>query len=179
MSAPACHTASVVVRDAAEPDLPRILDITNEAIANSTAVFSSVPATLETRRAWMAERRAQGFPVIVAETDGTMAGFGAYGPFRAWPGYIATVEHSIYVDPPMQGRGLGRALLAALVGRAQDAGMHAMVAGIAAENTRSIALHEAAGFTRCGVLPQVGQKFGRWLDLLFMVRLLNDLPAPR
>jgi phosphinothricin acetyltransferase len=161
-----------MIRDATEADLPRILAITNQAIAESTALWTIAPATLETRGAWMRERQAAGFPVLVAEQDGAVAGFGSYGSFRPHDGYLHTVEHSLYVDPPAQGRGLGRALLTALVARAQAAGLHAMVGGIEAGNTASIRLHTAAGFETAGTLREVGRKFDRWLDLLFMVRVL-------
>ena len=160
------------VRDATQADLPRILAITNQAIAETTALWTIAPATLETRGAWMAERLAAGFPVLVAEADGAVAGFGSFGAFRPFDGYLHTVEHSLYVDPAWQGRGLGGALLAALARRAEAMGKHAMVAGIEAGNAASIRLHERAGFAACGTLPEVGQKFGRWLDLTFMTRRL-------
>ena len=160
------------VRDATFADLPRILAITNQAITDTTALWTITPATLETRGAWMSDRLAAGLPVLVAEADGEVVGFGSFGPFRPFDGYLHTVEHSLYVDPAWQGRGLGRALLATLVARAEAMGRHAMVAGIEAGNTASIRLHERAGFVASGTLPQVGRKFERWLDLTFMVRLL-------
>ncbi len=160
------------VRDATLGDLPRILAITNWAITETTALWTIAPATLAARGAWMAERLGAGFPVLVAEADGAVAGFGSYGPFRPHDGYLHTVEHSLYVDPAWQGRGLGRAMLAALVERATAAGKHAMVGGIEAGNIASIRLHQRAGFTGNGTLPQVGRKFDRWLDLTLMVKLL-------
>ncbi len=162
----------VPVRDATEADLARILAITNQAIGETTALWTITPATLDTRAAWMRERLGGGFPVLVAEHGGEVAGFASFGPFRPHDGYLHTVEHSLYVDPPRQGRGLGRALLAALVARATLAGKHAMVGGIEASNAASIALHRAAGFEEAGTLREVGRKFDRWLDLLFMVRRL-------
>ncbi len=161
-----------MIRDATEADLPRILAITNQAIAETTALWTIAPATLETRGAWMRDRLAHGFPVIVAEHAGEVAGFGSYGPFRPHDGYLHTVEHSLYVDPPMQGRGLGRALLTALIERAQADAKHAMVGGIEATNAASVRLHQAAGFEAAGTLREVGRKFDRWLDLTFMVRML-------
>jgi L-amino acid N-acyltransferase YncA len=166
------------IRDATEADLPRILEITNEAIANTTAVWSLVPATLETRRAWLLERRNRGFPVLVAEQGGAVVGFASYGDFRPWEGYLHTVEHSLYVDPDAQGRGVGRALLAALIERAEAQGKHAMIAGIEADNAASVALHRRAGFEEAGLLREVGRKFGRWLDLLFMQKLLPGPARP-
>lgn len=163
------------IRDAVETDLPGILEITNEAIANTTAVWSLAPATLEARRAWLLDRRGRGFPVLVADGGGAVLGFASYGEYRPWDGHLHTVEHSLYVHPDAQGRGVGRALLAALVERAEAQGKHAMVAGIEAGNAASVALHRRAGFEQAGLLREVGRKFGRWLDLLFMQKLL---PGP-
>lgn len=163
---------ATTVRDATEDDLPAILAITNQAILETTAVWTIAPATLELRAGWMRDRRAAGFPVLVAERDGQVAGFGSFGAFRAWDGYIHTVEHSLYVDPARHRQGIGRVLLQTLIDRAAASGKHAMVGGIEAANHASIALHRAAGFEEAGVLREVGRKFDRWLDLLFMVRVL-------
>ena len=165
----------MTIRDATEADLPRILEITNEAIANTKAVWSIKPATLEARRTWLLERQGRGFPVLVADQGGVVLGFASYGDYRPWDGYLHTVEHSIYVHPYAQGRGLGRALLAALVERAEMHGKHVMVGGIEASNAASIALHRRMGFAEAGQLREVGRKFGRWLDLLFMQKML---PGP-
>ena len=161
-----------IIRDAIESDLPAILAITNEAIANTTAVWNNTPATLEARTAWMRERQARGFPVLVATDGGKVLGFASFGDFRPFEGYLHTVEHSIYVAPEAQGRGVGKALLAALVERARALGKHVIVGGIEAGNTASIALHTRAGFVETGRLPEVGRKFGRWLDLVFMQLML-------
>ena len=160
------------IRDAIESDLPAILAITNEAIANTTAVWNNTPATLEARTAWMRDRQARGFPVLVATDGGKVLGFASFGDFRPFEGYLHTVEHSIYVAPEAQGRGVGKALLEALVGRARALGKHVIVGGIEAGNTASIALHTRAGFVETGRLPEVGRKFGRWLDLVFMQLML-------
>lgn len=164
-----------VVRDADEADLGRIVEILNVAIVETTAVWSLDPVSLEQRRRWLAERRARRFPVLVAESEGDVVGFGSFGDFRAWEGYAQTVEHSIYVDARARRQGIGRALLAALIERAREAGKHVMVGGIEAENHASIALHERLGFVEVGRMPQVGRKFGRWLDLVFMQLLFADV----
>ena len=169
---------STIIRDAGPDDLPRILAITNHAILTGTALWTITPATLATRAAWMTERRAAGQPVLVVVEDGRVQGFGAYGPFRPHDGFRHTVEHSLYIDPAAQRRGHGQAMLSALVARATQAGLHAMVGGIAAENAASIALHARSGFTVAARLPEVGAKFGRWLDLVFVHRLLGVGPAP-
>lgn len=163
----------VSVRPAVEADLPGILEITNDAILNSTALWTITPLTLQARRAWMAERRADGFPVLVAVEAGRVLGFGSYGHFRPHEGYAQTVEHSLYVHPGARRAGIGRALLASLVEDAAHAGKHVMIGGIEAGNFASITLHERAGFTRSSLLLQVGRKFDRWLDLLFMQKRLD------
>ena len=168
----------MTVRAATEQDLPAILDITNDAILHGTALWSLTPVDLAARRAWMRERVGGGFPVLVAEHDGRVAGFGSYGHFRPHEGYLHTVEHSLYVLPAARGLGVGTALLEALLADASAAGRHVMIGGIEATNQVSIALHERAGFTPAAVLHQVGRKFGRWLDLLFMQKLLPPPPGP-
>ncbi|ANC92323.1 N-acetyltransferase [Azospirillum humicireducens] len=160
------------IRAATDADLPAIVAILNEAILNTTAVWSLTPTTLEQRRAWMAERKSKGMPVLVAELDGAIVGFASYGEFRPWEGYKHTVEHSIYVDSTVRGRGIGRGLLAALLDDAKRSGKHMIVAGIEAENTASIRLHAAFGFVEAGCIRQVGRKFDRWLDLLFLQKQL-------
>lgn len=167
------RTARLSLRDALDSDLPAILALTNWAIRHSTALWSSEPETLETRAAWLAERRAAGFPVLVALADGRFQGFASYGPFRARDGYRLTVEDSLYVLPEAQGRGVGRALLSALITHAEAAGLHAMIGGIEAGNAGSLRLHAALGFREVGRLPEVGRKFDRWLDLVLMQRLLG------
>lgn len=162
-----------MIRDATEADLPRILAITNEAIENTTAVWSLTPATLEQRAAWFRERRAAGLPVLVAEHAGSVAGFASYAQYRPWEGYLHTVEHSLYVDPAAQGRGLGRMLLTALIAHARGENRHVMVGGIEASNAPSLALHASLGFEESGTLREVGRKFDRWLDLTFVTLVLT------
>jgi phosphinothricin acetyltransferase len=161
------------IRDATEADLHRILDITNEAIAHTTASWSLEPVTLDERRDWFRAHCAHGYPILVAEDrDGGVLGFAAYGEFRPRAGYRHTVEHSIYVDALQRGRGIGTALLSALIDRALANGVHVMIGGIDADNTGSIRLHERFGFTATGQLHEVGRKFDRWLNLVFMQRIL-------
>ena len=163
----------MLIRDAGAADLPRILAITNHEILTDTALWTIVPATLDNRAAWLSERQAAGYPVLVVERDGAVAGYGSYGPFRPHDGFLHTVEHSLYVDPAAARHGLGTAMLESLVRHATEAGRHAMIGGIEAGNAASIALHRRLGFTVSGTLPQVGRKFDRWLDLVFMQRLLG------
>lgn len=161
-----------MIRDARADDLPRILAITNEAIVNTTSVFSLSTTTLEARRHWMRDRQASGFPVLVAEVEGIVQGFGSFGAFRPWEGFCHTVEHSLYVEPSAQAKGIGTTLLGALIERARAMQLHVMVGGIEAQNTRSLSLHRHAGFTESARLEQVGRKFDRWLDLVFVQKIL-------
>lgn len=166
--------AVIELRDATEADLPEILAITNDAIATSEAIWATSPRTLEERRDWMTDRQAKNFPVVVAVEGDTILGFASYGPFRAYEGYARTVEHSVYVSRQAQRRGIGRLLLEEMVRHAEKSGMHVLIGAITASNTASIALHRAAGFSESSPLPEMGRKFGRWLDLVFMYRLFES-----
>jgi phosphinothricin acetyltransferase len=130
---------------------------------------------LENRRQWWLGRTGAGFPVLVAveaEAGENILGYASYGPFRAFDGYRQTVEHSVYVAESARRRGVASALLVALEERAKAQGMHVMLGGIAADNLPSLGLHRKLGFIETARMPEVGQKFGRWLDLVFMQKLL-------
>ncbi|MEV0105338.1 MULTISPECIES: GNAT family N-acetyltransferase [Nocardia] len=163
-------TAGVTsVREARTEDLPAILEIHNRAIAETTAIWDDEPVALDERIAWFRNRTEHGRPVLVAEVGGELAGYASYGPWRPKSGYRHTVENSVYIADRFQRRGIGATLLAELIARAEQAGdIHAMVAAIESSNTGSIALHERFGFRTVGVLPEVGRKFGRWMDLTLM-----------
>lgn len=167
-----------IIRDAVPADAAGILPMYNYAVRETTAIFDTRTSDFAGRQTWLAKRQGDGFPVLVAEMGGAVVGFASFGEFRAWDGYRRTVEHSIYVDPARHRAGIGRALLSALIERARASGKHAMMAGIAAENAGSIALHEGLGFREVGRLPQVAEKFGRWLDLVFLQLLLDDSVTP-
>jgi|SRR5687768_15109829 len=160
------------LREAADPDLPEILAIYNDVIATSTAVFIETPVALDDRREWLRLRNEQGYPVIVAVDETGIAGYGTFGDFRAWPGYRFTVEHSVHVRADRRAHGIGAAIVAELVRRAKAMGKHVMIAGIDADNIASLRLHERLGFERVAHFREVGWKFGRWLDLVFMQRRL-------
>jgi L-amino acid N-acyltransferase YncA len=168
----AADGGGVVVGDAAQADLPGLLAIYNDVIANSTAVFSDLAVTVEERASWLEARRAAGYPVIVASDSSGVVGFGSFGDFRSWPGYRFTVEHSVHVRVDRRGEGIGSMMLATLIARASALGKHAMIAGVDADNVASVRLHERLGFTKVARLSEVAWKFDRWLDLLFLQRLL-------
>lgn len=159
---------SFQVIDAGEAHLPGILAIYNHAVVHTTAIWNDVIVDLENRRTWWRGRTEAGFPVLVAVEGGEVLGYASYGPFRAFDGYRQTVEHSVYVAENARRRGIGSALLLALEERARAQGMHAMLGGIAADNEASLRLHKKHGFVETARMPEVGQKFGRWLDLVFM-----------
>lgn len=167
----------VSIRPAIAQDLPAILDIYNEAILNTTAVYDYEPHTLAARQAWFAAKQADQLPVLVAEADGVVIGFGALGWFRAWAAYQYTVENSVYVTPQRRGQGIGKLLLKALITAAQQRQFHAIVAGIDADNEASCRLHKQQGFQEVAHFHQVGYKFDRWLDLKFFELLLGASPV--
>ena len=162
----------LTVRDAIESDLPAVLAIYNDVVATTTAVYRDDPATLDDRVAWWRDRVAQRFPVLAAVAGDQVVGFASFGDFRAWPGYRFTVEHSVHVRADWRGRGVGHALMVPLLDRARAMGKHVMVAGVDADNAGSIRFHERLGFERAGHLREVGFKFGRRLDLVFLQRML-------
>ena len=154
-----------------------ILDIFNEAIANSTALYDYQPRAPESMVGWFKTKEAGRFPVVGAlAPDGALLGFASYGTFRAWPAYKYTVEHSVYVHKDHRGKGIGRALMQQLIAQAESQQYHVMVGAIDVANAGSIALHEKLGFVHAGTIRQAGFKFGRWLDLVFYQRTL-DTPA--
>jgi L-amino acid N-acyltransferase len=163
---------SPTIADATEADLAGLVAIYNEVIATSTAVYSSEPVTLADRRSWWSARIAQDYPVLVARDSRGVCGFSTFGDFRAWPGYRFTVEHTVHVRADGRSRGIGTLLVQALFPRAAALGKHVMIAGVDADNAASIRFHERLGFTHGGRLREVGFKFDRWLDLVFMQRQL-------
>ena len=169
----------MLIADATEADLPGILAIYNDVIAHSTAVYSSVPVTLENRLEWWSSRVARGYPVLVTRDEEGVTGFATFGEFRAWPGYRYTVEHSVHVRADRRGQGIGSELVRALFPRATAQGKHVMIAGVDASNAASIRFHEALGFERVALLREVGRKFDRWLDLVLLQRWLDAPGAPR
>lgn len=159
---------TVELRDATVEDLPGIMEIYNDAVENTTAIWNDVQVDLENRREWFAARKSRGFPVIVAILEGKVAGYASYGDWRAFEGYRHTREHSVYVHRDARGHGIGRQLMQSLIDHARGNDVHVLVAAIEAENAASIRLHESLGFRVVGRFSEVGIKFGRWLDLTCM-----------
>lgn len=161
------------IRDAADTDLAAILAIHNDAVLHGTALWTIRPSDLAGRRVVLEDRRARGFPFLVGTIEDVVAGYGSFGEFRPHDGYVRTVEHSLYVDPRFQRRGVATALLLRLIEAARELGKHVMIGAITADNEASIALHGRHGFRETGRLPELGFKFGRPLDLVFMQLLLD------
>lgn len=164
---------TLLIREAEERDLPAVLAIHNHEILTGTALWSREPVELENRQTYLASLRAKSYPFLVADRDGRLAGYASFGDFRPHGGYDRTVEHSVYVHPDHRQRGVAACLLPRLIDAARVLGKHAMVGGIAAGNEGSLRLHRRFGFVETGRLPQVGYKFGRYLDLIFMQLLLS------
>lgn len=162
----------ITIRQATAADLAAILEIYNDVIVNTTAVYDYNPHTLAMRQQWFETKQQQGFPVFVAEENGEILGFSSIGPFRAWAAYQYTVENSIYVAAAARGRGIAKLLMPPLIAAARQLKLHTMVAGIDASNEASIALHKKFGFTEVAHFTEVGYKFNRWLDLKFLQLIL-------
>ena len=167
----------MILRDATEDDVEGILAIYNHAVLTSTAIWHETLADLPNRRAWLADRTAKRYPVLVAvegeEVRGqTVLGYSSFGDFRPFDGYRVSVEHSVYVAENARGRGIGRLLLEALFEPARALGKQVMIGGITAGNTASLLLHEKLGFIQTGLMPGIGTKFGQRLDLVLMQKEL-------
>jgi phosphinothricin acetyltransferase len=155
------------------------LDILNEAIVYSTALYAYQQRTAADMTSWFDGKARHDYPVICAEADdGQLLGFATYGQFRERPAYKYTVEHSLYVDARCRGRGVGRVLLGAIIEAAGKQDYHVLVGGIDAANGASIKLHQKFGFMPCGIVRQAGFKFGRWLDLAFYQLILKTPVVP-
>lgn len=163
----------IIIRQATEADLPVILEIYNDVIVNTTAVYDYNPHTLAMRQQWFETKKQQGFPVFVAEENDVVLGLSSIGPFRAWAAYQYTVENSIYVAAAARGRGIAKLLMPPIIEAARQLKLHTMVAGIDASNEASLQLHRQFGFKEVAHFKEVGFKFNRWLDLKFLQLILN------
>jgi phosphinothricin acetyltransferase len=164
---------SILVREATQEDLPAILEIYNDAVLHTTATYDYEPRTMEHRIAWYEDHAKHNYPVFVAQNGaGRIVGWSSLNQYHARPGYRFTTENSIYVAADQRGRGIGKRLMPPLIDGARQRGLHAILAGIDAENEASLRLHTAFGFVKVAHFRQVGFKFGRWLDVVYMELLL-------
>ena len=169
-------TPPTTIRDAAEDDLATILELSNARIPIDSTTWTEQLETLDQRRAWFAHKAEVANPVLVAEAGGTVIGFATYGEFRdntRLEGYRFTAELTIHVDADHQGSGIGRQLMDALVDRARADGLHTLVAAVDGDNVGSIRFHQRLGFVETARMPEIGFKFGRWLDLVLLQRVVE------
>ncbi|NEW85146.1 MAG: N-acetyltransferase [Mariniphaga sp.] len=168
------------IKQCNEIQLPEILEIFNEAILHSTALYDYKPRTMENMQTWYAAKQQGNYPVIgVFDFDDALLGFASFGLFRNWPAYKYSVEHSIYVKSDLRGKGLGKILLREIIKSAEEQDYHVLIGGIDASNTASIHLHEKEGFVLSGTIRQAGYKFGKWLDLAFYQLILKTPKYPK
>jgi phosphinothricin acetyltransferase len=156
------------IREAALSDFETITAIYNEIVRTSTAIYNEKPATVDQRIAWWRSRQEQNFPVLVAVEGDAVLGFGSFGDFRAWPGYRFTVEGTIHLAETARGHGIGRLMLDELTARARALGKHIMIAGVDSQNASSLRFLTRYGFEQVAHFREVGYKFGRYLDLVFL-----------
>ncbi|WP_108853416.1 GNAT family N-acetyltransferase [Albidovulum aquaemixtae] len=161
-----------MIRPAVTADLPAILDQWNPVIRDTTVTFTSEEKTVKSLAVLIAERRAAGREFLIAEEEGLL-GFATYAQFRGGIGYVHAMEHTIVLAPRARGRGTGRALMARIEAHARAGGAHTLFAGVSGENSEGVAFHERIGFIHVARIPEVGRKFGRWLDLVLMMKMLG------
>jgi L-amino acid N-acyltransferase len=163
----------ILIRPYTVADAPAILEIINYNIINSSALYDYEPRTLPAQLAVFEDKLSKGFPIIVATVNQKLVGFGYYSEFRFREAYKFTVEHSVYAHNDFIGKGIGKALLVALISLAKNQKLHTMIGVIDAENQGSIAFHEQFGFKNVGVIRESGYKFDRWLHSVFMQLILE------
>lgn len=167
-----------MIRKAKREDLLDILNIYNDAILHTTAVYSYKPQTLEMRQLWYEKKVEEGYPILVCEQDNRVVGFATFGPFRAWPAYKYSIEHSVYVDKRYRRQGIATSLMKELIAIAKEEEYMTLIAGIDAVNEKSVAMHKNFGFVYSGTIKKAGFKFNRWLDLAFYQLELNGPKQP-
>lgn len=163
---------TTLIRDASAADLPAISAIYNFFVLHSTCTYQIDPETLADRQAWFDLHSSDKYPVVVAELDGQLVGWGSLSEFHARAGYAPTAEASVYIAHGFHRRGLGRTILQDLIERARIAKFHSLIGGTSADQSASIALQESLGFIRVAHLKEVGQKFGQRLDVVYMQLML-------
>lgn len=174
------QVSETVIRTATWADVAAIAEIYNESVLTSTANWDHEPRPLERFMAWFADHEAAGLPVLVASDDDRVVGWASLSLFKpTMVGYLTSVEHSVYVRPDAQGRGVGTALLTRVIAAARSAGKHSLIGALSGDNEASLAFHRRHGFVEVARMPEMGRKFGRWLDLVYVQLLLDDADVPR
>lgn len=167
-----------MIREAREDDLMDILEIYNEAILNTTSVYDYKAHSIYDRKQWYEKKKQDVYPVLVFEENNKVIGFGTFGPFRAWPAYKYTIEHSVYVHSRHRNKGIGTALVKEIVRIANEREFATLVAGIDESNEKSIKMHQKLGFKYSGTISKAGFKFGKWLNLAFYQLELKGPKSP-
>lgn len=167
-----------MIREASEKDIKDILEIYNDAILNTTAIYAYKIQTLEEKKQWYEKKKQDGYPLLVFEESGRAVGFATFGPFREWPAYKYTIEHSIYVHKDYRNHGIATKLMKEIIKIANEREYATLVAGIDAANEVSIKIHEKIGFKYSGTVTKAGFKFGKWLDLAFYQLNLEGPKVP-
>lgn len=163
----------ITIRPATEADLPGLLEIYNDAVLHTTATYDYEPRTLEQRRQWFEDHRRDNYAVFVAvDETGRIVGWSALNPYHARPGYRFTTENSVYIAADRRGQGIGKQLLEPLIEAARSRGLHVIIAAIDATNEASLRLHARFGFEQVGHFKQVGFKFDRWLDVIYLEKIV-------
>ncbi len=165
---------SFLIRNYQKSDTPAILDIINDSILNTSHNYDYEPKTLAEVEKLFEEKIKDGFPILVGEIGGEITGYATFGRFRAKPGYDKTIEHSIYLNKNAQSKGLGTEMMRQLIQIATEMGFHVMIAGMDSENLGSYQFHERLGFKEVARFSEVGFKFGKWLNLVFMQLILKS-----
>ncbi len=164
--------SSVLIENATKNDIPQILDIVNHYIENDTCIYDLEPRALEKQMEWFENQTSNNYPVLVAKLDNELIGFASYSQFRPKVGYKFCMEHSVYVAHNKKGNGAGKLLLQALIESAENQHIHTLIGGIDANNQNSIEFHKQFGFEIVGRMNEVGYKFNRWLDLVWMQKTI-------
>lgn len=165
-----------MIREASEKDLKSILEIYNDAILNTTAIYAYKIQTLEEKKQWYKKKKQDGYPLLVFEENDRAVGFATFGSFREWPAYKYTIEHSVYVHKDYRNQGIATKLMKKIIKIANEREYATLVAGIDAANEVSIKMHKKIGFKYSGTVKKAGFKFGKWLDLTFYQL---DLTGPK
>jgi len=165
-----------MIREAINNDLMEILEIYNDAILNTTSVYDYNAHTIDDRKKWYEKKKQEGYPILVFEQNNKVIGFATFGPFRAWPAYKYSVEHSIYVHERYRNKGIGTALAKEIIRITNEREFATLVAGIDEANEISVTMHEKLGFKHSGTINKAGYKFGKWLNLAFYQL---DLKGPK
>ncbi len=162
-----------MIRGARAEDAPILAEIWNHNIRHTANTFTTAEKTACGLADDIAARQAVGRAFLVAESDGRAIGFATYFPFRSGPGYARTAEHSVMLNEAMKGRGMGRALVRAIEDHAQSAGIHVLIAAVSSENPNAVAFYKAIGYAQVAIMPELGRKFDRWMDLILLQKRLQ------